>query len=284
MLDFNSNGRFDDEIAIDKNIHGQHKELYPRLGDMLLVDPAVKPQSYDSPYNVTASDYRQFVSKMIVIDGLLYDLKISPAGDKLTLTPSAAAMGSVTNPNDGFRALIYGDQGFLKIAGKKNEPIPVPAGEWKLYSYTIDLTKHPQPAKPVEKKPAADAKKKPIPESIAESLAKTLESLMGGIASAPSSASTPYTIVSAEGTGEYKPIKVVEGETSVFPFGPPYKPVADIGYVRNKNELYLTMTLVGSSGEICSDMMVSGSRPAKPQFTIANDKGEVVQQGNFEYG
>jgi hypothetical protein len=30
--------------------------------------------------------------------------------------------------------------------------------------------------------------------------------------------------------------------------------------------------------------MTQGGRPAKPEFTITDPKGEVVQQGNFEYG
>ena len=80
------------------------------------------------------------MSKLVNIDGRFYELKISPAGDKLTLTASAVPLGSVTNPNDGFRAMIYGDQGFLKIRGKKGTPVAVPEGQWKLLSYTIDAT------------------------------------------------------------------------------------------------------------------------------------------------
>ena len=222
---------------------------------------------------------------MIVIDGRLYDLKITPTGDKLTLTPSAAPMGSVTNPNDGFRALIYGDKGFLKISGKKDEPIPVPAGQWKLYTYRIDLTEHAQPKKPAEKQPAAEKKKtEPKPESVVESLLKAFGSLLGGGDSAPVRRAPKYTLVSARATTEYQPVEVAKGATSMLPFGPPYKPVVDIGYVKNKNELYLTMRLVGSAGEICDNMMVDGARPSKPEFTITDSKGEVVQQGSFEYG
>ncbi len=46
----------------------------------------------------------------------------------------------------------------------------------------------------------------------------------------------------------------------------------------------LGMTLVGSVGEVVSDMMVAGGRPPKPEFSIKDPKGEVVQSGNFEYG
>ena len=44
------------------------------------------------------------------------------------------------------------------------------------------------------------------------------------------------------------------------------------------------MTLVGSVDEVVSDMMVNGGRPPKPELTIKDPKGEVVQNGNFEYG
>ena len=47
---------------------------------------------------------------------------------------------------------------------------------------------------------------------------------------------------------------------------------------------YLEMSLVGVSGEVCTNMMVKGGRPGKPEFTITDPKGKVVQEGNFEYG
>ena len=40
----------------------------------------------------------------------------------------------------------------------------------------------------------------------------------------------------------------------------------------------------GSTGEICSNMMVDGGRPTKPEFTITDSKGKEVQKGSFEYG
>jgi len=46
----------------------------------------------------------------------------------------------------------------------------------------------------------------------------------------------------------------------------------------------LGLSLVGVGGEVCSNLMVDGGRPAKPAFTIADPDGKVVQSGNFEYG
>ena len=166
LLDYNSNGRFDDESKISENIHMASGQLYPEPGDMLLIDPKAGAAAFDSPYDPTSSDYRYYVSKMIPIDGRWYDLKISPAGDKLTLTPSTVPLGSVTNRNEAFRALIYGDgKGFLKIRGTKGAPIPVPEGQWKLLSYTITARRAGQTGrqsgrpKTAEKKPADKAAK-----------------------------------------------------------------------------------------------------------------------------
>ena len=98
LLDFNSNGRFDDQIEIQKNIHTPDGRVYPRQGDMLLIDPNPNNPGYDLPYDVTTSDCRHHVSKLIAIDGRFYDLKISPAGDKLTLTPAALPLGKRDQP------------------------------------------------------------------------------------------------------------------------------------------------------------------------------------------
>ena len=100
---------------------------------------------YDSPYDVTNSDYRYYVSKLINLDGRFYDLKISPAGDKLTLTPSSAPLGSVTNPNDGFTAVIFsGRPGLSEDQRQQGPPVAVPEGQWELLSYTINRTETPE--------------------------------------------------------------------------------------------------------------------------------------------
>ncbi len=46
----------------------------------------------------------------------------------------------------------------------------------------------------------------------------------------------------------------------------------------------MELTLVGSGGEVCTNLMVEAGRPPKPEFTITGPKGEEVQRGNFEYG
>ena len=116
LLDYNSNGRFDDETRFPENIHLATGQLYPEPGDMLLIDPKIGGTAFDSPYDPTTSDYRYYVAKMIPIDGRWYDLKISPAGDKLTLTRLHGPPGQRDESERGLPRDDLGDgKGFLKI-------------------------------------------------------------------------------------------------------------------------------------------------------------------------
>jgi hypothetical protein len=284
LIDFNSNGRFDDETTIRPNVSGPNGQVYPEQGDMLLIDPPKRSVGYDSPYDVTQSAYRYYVSKLIHLDGRFYDLKISPAGDKLTLTPSSTPLGSVTNPNVRFAAVIYGDQGLLKISGSEGQPVAVPEGQWRLLSYTINATETPQPSKPAEQ--AKKGGKKTAKDGGATNeLASALVALMGG---GPTAVVRPrYTLVAAQATGGYKAVEVRQGKTVEMPFGPPYKPVVKAYPSMNqKGEKVaaLQMSLVGSAGEQCTNLMVDSGRPSKPHFTITDPQGKVVEQGDFEYG
>ena len=178
LIDFNSNGRFDDEIKINKRIVAPNRQLYPEQGDLLLIDPNASNAMLGSPYDITSGKGRFGVAKLVNIDDKLYDMKVSPAGDRLTLTPSSVPLGKVTNPHGKFQAVIYGDQGFLQIHGEKGAAVPVPEGEWKLLSYTIDMTGATEPSKlegkPEKGKPEAK-KQAGANKSLIEALAATAE-------------------------------------------------------------------------------------------------------------
>ena len=295
LLDFNSNGRFDDQSKIPENIRLASGQLYREQGDMLLVDPKTNPTTFESPYDPTLSDCRYEVAKMIPIDGRWYDLKISPTGDKLTLTRSTVPLGSVKNQNEAFTALVYGDKGFLKICGTKDKPVPIPEGQWKLFSYTI-TRQSSEPGKAVEKKTpekktvqnAAPAEKRSLIGVLVKQFA---EAIIGGsespAVSPPSFVAGP-SFVSATATAKYKAVTVRKGQTVELPFGPPYTPTVTTMFYGSSNleakQVYLAMELVGVAGEGCTNMAVHGSRPGTPGFTITDPKGKVVQQGNFEYG
>jgi hypothetical protein len=286
LLDFNSNGRFDDETKITKiktMIGGKPaEEIYPQQGDMLLVDLSPSNRGLDSPYDITMGSNRRYVSKLVDIDGCFYDLKVSPAGDKITLTRSTAPLGSVSNPNDGFRALIYGEQGLLSIRGNKGTPVPVPAGKWKLLSYTIDRTEAPKPNEPAEKKDGEQAGEKDSP---VQALATKLIAMLRSARQARMAARPRYSLVSARAGADYKAVEVRKGETVQLPFGPPYKPVVTADYYADGNkQLSLGMSLVGSAGEVCTNLVTEGGRPPTPEFTITDAKGKAVQEGSFAYG
>jgi hypothetical protein len=283
LIDNNSNGRFDDETKIRGDVRYANGQVYAEQGDMLLVDPERGNPGIESPYDITSGNSRNFVSKLVNIDGRYYDVKITPAGDQLTLTPSPVALGNVTNPNDGYRAVIYSDKGFLKISGNKGTSTPVPEGEWKLLSYTINWVDRPEPSKDAAKKAEKEAAKSEASKK--GSMLQALASLLGST-TAPGPRSG-YTIVAAQATSAYKAVAVRSGETVELPFGPPYKPVVTADFFADGNQrkqLSLAMSLIGSADEICTNLMVNGGRPAKPEFSIADPKGKVVDQGSFEYG
>jgi hypothetical protein len=283
LLDFNSNGRFDDVIAIRSDIRTSDGRVYPAPGDMLLLDPEQGNVGSSNPFDVTSSTNRHNVSKLLNIDGRYYDVKISPAGDKLTLTPSTVPLGSVTHPNAELRALLYGDLGFLSVSGGKDAPVALPEGQWKLASYTIDQTGYREPAEnPAEKK--AEGKKEESKGSLLGALTKALTNTAAASVRGLRSGATQ---VSAMGTKDCPTIEVRKGETVALPFGPPYKPVVkalNFSSQSKQREVSLSMSLVGSAGEVCTSLTVNGSPPPPPEFTITDPKGEVVERGTFKYG
>ena len=209
-------------------------------------------------------------------------MKVSPAGDKLTLEPSSITTGSVKNPNDGFRALIHDGDTVLKIGGEKHKPVPVPEGNWKLVSYTINLTEPAKPAEPSKK----DGKKAAEEPSALRILAEGINAFISPvrIGGPPTPLRSRLSMVSAQATSDSKPIKVVKGETVELPFGAPYKPVVTAQNYGDPKQVNLAMSLVGSAGETVTTLMVEGGTPPKPEFTITDPEGKVVQQGSFEYG
>ena len=277
LLDSNCNGRFDDAASVAPSA-APNEPLNLVEGDSLLLDfPAAKKVERVAWNRTNFDEYRRWISKIVDIDGRYYNLKITPAGDKISLEEVEVPTGNITNPNDGFSAVIYSDKCVLKISGNKDAPISVPAGRWKLLSYKIDRTKIEEAEIP-EKKPETPK------QSIVQALGKSLLGASVGTI-VPTMPRRHDTYVEAQATSAYKEVEVRQGETVVMPFGPPYKPHVEVGnFDDEKQTARLSLSLVGSAGEVCSDLEVKGGRPPKPEFTIIDPQDKLVVKGAFEYG
>lgn len=267
LVDFNSNGRFDDVSGINEQFRPSDGTVYPEVGDMLYIDPQ-PVLGYRNPYDSTTGSDQYQVSRLICYHGSFFDLKIDPSGESLSLEPSPVAVGYVTNPNKGYRAIVYGDKGMLDITDDGSGKAALPEGEWKLLSYTISQTETAKPE--TEKKPEET------------SILGILSSVLPGVVPA---AQLRPTIVSARATAAFKAIKVAGGQTTEFPFGPPYSPtVTAAGLRKGQTAVSLGMTLVGAASEVCNNLVVNGARPSQPEFTISTKDGKEVASGKFAYG
>ena len=86
------------------------------------------------------------------------------------------------------------------------------------------------------------------------------------------------TLVKSQTRGTAQPIKVVAGETTVFPFGPPYK--AEVAL-----QVHHPAECQGERGDYCfefprtageqiTSLIVDGGIPMKPAFTITDPDGK----------
>jgi hypothetical protein len=276
LVDNNSNGRFDDELKLREGGRASRGVLSTTEADVLMLDPAATPAYVR--FDLTSNDVRQQLSRLLEIDGRFYRVKVTPAGDRLTLTPWDAAVGYVKNPAWRFRAVVWGDEGALKVRSDEGKPVPLPEGQWRLLEYTIEQPPE-RPKPPPESK--AKGKKKAKAGSLLDALAAALEGTVPGASPLP--AELRNSTVSAQATGASRPIAVRKGQTTVLPFGPPYKPVVKCEFAGG-GQAQLSLSLIGSGGEQCTAMSVQGSNPPAPKFKITDDEGEVAAEGRFAYG
>ena len=287
MLDYNCNGRFDDVVKYHEGPGGTKGPVFCEFGDVLLIDPE-EARRPTSPVFRLDNEARQFVSTLVRIEEQLYEIKISPTGDQLTLEPSSRRIGFLTNPNAPFSGAIYGDQGFLPIAEENGKPAMVPEGRWKLLSYSIWVGDWKPPDLPVKEEQAAsgDGGRQDRSPST-RSLSKPPVNNSGPVVEPGTGIVQPRLwLLSARAPGDYKEVVVPGGQTVTLPFGPPYKPVVHAeSEVIHGGELPvgLWMSLVGSGGETVRGIEVDGKLPPSPVFIITGPSGEIVEQGSGEY-
>lgn len=264
LLDFNSNGRFDDPMTIPQ---GDMQLGFPEMGDLLLFDPQ---KAVQAGFDYTGLMKNQ-VAKVTSIDGKLYDLVVSPGGDRLELTVSSIKTGFLKPPTEGFSATLFGELGMLTIEGDQSQPLEAPAGTWRLYSYTLDMTEQ-------WKKMKESGEAEPEQRSL-------LEAISSALLGSASSSATAITQLQATAGGESQVIEIVAGQTIDFPFTGVFKPVVTVtGRERDGQTVQLNLSLVGAGGERCTSLLVEGGRPEEPSFTISTLDGEEVASGVFEWG
>jgi len=266
LVDFDSNGRYDDRIRIEGDVD-LSDDVWPSPGDVLFIDPKARPVDEVFGDESALGEGRQTLSQLVRLDGRFHEIQVTPSGDEVSFTPSKLPLGEVENPNPPWRAMVYGEHGFLAIHATDGGRAALPVGEWKLLSYTIDLTEE----EPEEPEPAGVLKEAPLFE------------LLGGSLEGPEP-DTRTTLVSARATAGYAPVQVRAGEVAELPFGPPFRPIVEAHRPPGERKAVLSLSLRGSQGEACTDLRVAGVSPPEPSFLITAPDGEVVKRGKFEYG
>ncbi len=245
ILDFNSDGRFDNITHFIQNRSGPNDPGRIDIfnGDMLLIDPDLKNAESFS-YDSTGRDDRQPLARLLPIEEKFYEIKVSPSGDAITLTPYTGEMGLLGNPNPKFRALVvHPELGVVKATGGGQQGAPVPTGTWKMVEYVIALP------------PSEGAGSSTYIQANAPGNYPEVEVRAGKVAKMPFG--PPY-----------------HGETYV----------GRIRNTNLGKMASIEMQLVGSMGETCNNVIIDGKRPEPPSFVIATSRGKIVERGQFEYG
>lgn len=274
LLDYNTNGRFDDACALPTTVGPSDQVIYPVVGDTLVIEPDAN-RAEVQPGGEMPRSSQHYVSKLLQLEYRFYQMTISPAGDRLTLTPFSPPMGSISSADLDFEAVLFGDLGMVSIAGGPSKPAPVPAGNWQLMAYSIRRA-GPDPAGPVSK--VQESSKTPATRSKGSRSTKVP-------AGSQSDSNLQRSELSARGTNQCRPIQVRQGETVAFPFGSSYHPVVKGTNLRAGQKADLNVLLVGSGGEVCAGILrVHGKTPPPPRLTIRDRQGKIVESGKLEFG
>ena len=252
LVDHNSNGRYDDVMTMPKISPGARGRFNPSYGDVLWIG-AAEADAAGKPAAGHQQPSSHFLAKLMILDGKYYQAKVSPRGDEIVWRPSDIAQGTVESPHQSCTVALASDQASITLNLEKSKPAAVPAGQWRILSYSITEKDWVKP----EDKTAKDDKQKPRRQSASSSII-------------------------VQGTYEMPPVEVRPGETTELKFGPPFKLVFKV-YHQPGQESF-SMNVVGSQGGAVTSIILGGRRPPKPEITITDQKGEVVAQGNFEYG
>ncbi len=148
---------------------------------------------------------------------------------------------------------LISETAYLQLKIEKSTPATVPAGHWRMLSYSIPNENGREPKSTVE---TANAEKQ------------------GNDAR--------QWRISARGTWDNEPVIVHADQTTTLKFGPPYR--LQINPFFDPGEVELCLVLRGANGEVVHDLTVNDKLPDEPVLTITDPQGDVVETGRFEYG
>ena len=245
LVDSNSNGRFDDAVSFTPYPSGNDERVRPAYGDSLVL----AADNGNMPRVVRTLQEGVHVAPLYVFDGKRYQLTVAPAGSSITLEPWKSGTGTVEFPDTGYTAVLYGDAGFVPVSSDEGKSVEVPAGQWRLYTYTLDKT-------PAD---ALNASREPRTR-------------------------VPYTRVAATGSSRCEAINVEKGKTVRAPFGPPYATEVTASPTVRPPTAQLSLALFGKAGEAVTSLYVDGQRPDAPSFVVAGADGRKVESGAFQFG
>jgi hypothetical protein len=267
LFDNNGNGRFDDRPFVDNSESPWGEALACRFhpagedavmiewGDSLHIDPNLEDWRPLGRFN--ADQY--YINGHVWLNNRFYEMKISPTGDEISLTPANIPYGFVSNPNVGYCVIVYGEQGVMKIHGDASGRAPLPTGEWKLYSSSIERNVAIQAVQDEDR--------------------SFLDDLFGS--RTESKVHMHTTKITAEATRRYESVEVLPGRITPLPFGGPYRPVVR-AMPRMEYEDWvppsLGFMLLGTAGEICTSLTNEGGDVNNPHLTILNSEGAILEQ------
>lgn len=127
LFDDTQNAAFNDAtVKMDRS----SGNLYTR-GDVLLIDLDGDGELNKS-YTFAPEMFR--LGSTIVLDGVCYDINVTPSGERITLAPTEAELGTVKPNDDSLVAELLGSAGALRVNGTTK----VPADEYLLSMCSIE--------------------------------------------------------------------------------------------------------------------------------------------------
>jgi hypothetical protein len=243
--DTNANARFDDKASANSVEQRAQTRRIDASGDQFYLTTEREVFAWD----------RQVLSDQLLVGGQLLDLHISPTQNVLTLTPFAGELAPLTLPYAPERLSIYTqDEKHFMAIYRPSDTLMIPPGSYRLLAYEV-----------LRNDDQGDG----------------------------------WTL-SAAATPDCTPVTVQKAAEPALAFGEPYNLLAQVEKSppqENSGAVRLAFTARGTGMEVVTDLArVSGNktriamspkskqRPKEPTYKIVDPSGELVAQGQFEYG